>query len=561
MMQQVLASYLVNAAWQVPLVAICALAISRFAGLSPRAHNHLWLAFLGTAAILPALSLTAVLPRATPTVALVPVDAPLDVSALPAAHAAPSLEPAISLAPWSAWVMIALFAAVAAALTARLIIASAAARRLVSQSRAVALPADVMQAVEGLARAHGRTVPPIRQSSRISGPAVVGALRPVILIPHGMATHGEDLRAALLHEMAHVLRHDYAVNVACEVLTLPICWHPALLGIKAGVSRSRELACDAIAAAAMASPKTYAKCLVSLARTLGAPSSTRAVAPVTAALAVGLFGRSDLEDRLMQLMKPKDADGPVLRVARLCGLAAVGASLLGSAALLHVTPVFAQAAPAAASSPTATAVTAPAPSATVAADQAQRDAGKPPVARQRSGLTFSRKGVIIEAGQSRYPHRFTASDGQPMTVYTRDPNDPSPEQRRAWEAALRDAEAKAQAAERMVSSPEFKARIAKAEAQAAAAEAMERSPEFKARMARAEAQAAAAEAMERSPEFRARMARAEAQAAAAEKMANSAEFKARIARAQAAGAAMEATAARLQQRWDEYNAATPRSAP
>ena len=106
---------------------------------------------------------------------------------------------------------------------------------------------------------------------------MVGAFAPVILIPDDMARCGEDLRAALLHELAHVMRHDYAANLACEVVTLPVCWHPALLGLKAGVRRSRELACDAMAAAAMASPKAYARCLVSLAQTLGAPAASDAI--------------------------------------------------------------------------------------------------------------------------------------------------------------------------------------------------------------------------------------------------------------------------------------------
>ena len=56
---------------------------------------------------------------------------------------------------------------------------------------------------------------------------------PTRMIPEVMAADGEDLRAALLHEMAHVLRRDYAVNLVCEVLTLPVCWHPALMALKA----------------------------------------------------------------------------------------------------------------------------------------------------------------------------------------------------------------------------------------------------------------------------------------------------------------------------------------
>ena len=551
-MQDAFASYLVNAAWQIPVVALCALLVSRFAGLSPRARNRLWLGFLAVAAILPAVSLTAILPHAVPTVARVAPEAPAVIAA-PMAVASPAAEPMLRLAPWSSIAMVALFALVATALLARLLVASSAARRLVRDSRPVILPLEAAKALEGLARAHNRTAPPVRTSSAVHSPAVVGALRPVILIPDGFAAAGDDLRAALLHELAHVLRHDYAVNLACEVLTLPVCWHPALMGIKAGVRRSRELACDAIAAQAMSSQKTYAKCLVSLARSLSTPST-----PTNAALAVGLFGRNDLEDRLMQLMKPRDAEGRMIRAARLCGLAAVGASLVGSAALLHVTPVFAQPAPTPVIAPTAVAAlsepvapVAPvppvAPVARVAPTAPTAPVAPvpptPPVARHHSGWVFSKNGVLIEVGQTGYHrHTFTGSKGQTITVVTKDPAEPSIAQQRQWEADARDAEAKAAAAEAMVNSPEFKAKIAKAKADAEAARAMVNSPEFKAKIAKARADAEAARAIANSPELKAQIAKARADAETARAMAHSAEFTAKIAKARADAEAARAVA-------------------
>ena len=273
-MQQLLAGYLINAAWQVPVVALCALLVSRFGGLSPSARNRLWLLFLGFAAILPAVSLAALLPHAAPSVARVPAEAVAAAAfetAAPAPDAlVPVAKPALQLSAGSAWAMTALSAAVVLLLIVRLGLAASAARRLVRQSRPVALPPAVAHDLERLAQAHGRIAAPVRSSARVSSPAVVGALSPVILIPEGLAVDDEDLRAALLHEMAHVVRHDYAVNLACEVLTLPVCWHPALMALKAGVARSRELACDAMAAAAIGSSKTYARRLVSLAQTLGA---------------------------------------------------------------------------------------------------------------------------------------------------------------------------------------------------------------------------------------------------------------------------------------------------
>ena len=423
------------------------------------------------------------------------------------------------------------------------------------QSTPVVLPTAIAQDLERLASAHRRSAAPVRSSPRISSPAVVGAFSPVILIPEGPEMREDDLRAALLHEMAHVVRHDYAVNVACEVLTLPVCWHPALMGLKAGVAKSRELACDAMAAEALGSPKTYARRLVSLAQTLGAQtpgSKTGGLSHPTpgapaAALAVGLFGRSDLEDRLMHLMKPKDTEAPAVRAARLCGLAAVGAGLLGSAALLHVTPVFAQSAPR--SLPMAAAAPVPVAQAELAAPAAAASPAQPaepaepaqPAAptRHHRGMIINKDGVTLELGATGYRHSFTGSDGRAITVTNDDPNAPTAEQERRWEADARDAEAKGAAAEALVNSPEFKAKIAKAKAQAAAAQAMVNSPEFKARIAKAQEEGRKAEAMVNSPEFKARIAAAEKAGRDAEAMVNSAEFKARIAAAQARGAEAE----------------------
>ena len=175
MMQQALASYLVNAAWQAPVVTACALIITRFGGLSAPARNRVWLGFLAMAVILPAVALDAILPRALPTVARVPAaGAAVFPNALPdpaaAPPCAPRSEPAMRLAPWSAWTMIALFALVAAALVARLVVASLAARRLVAESRPADLPAEVAEALDKLARAHGRAVPPVRRSAQCAQP-------------------------------------------------------------------------------------------------------------------------------------------------------------------------------------------------------------------------------------------------------------------------------------------------------------------------------------------------------------------------------------------------------
>jgi len=521
-MQHILADYILNAAWQVPIVALCALILSRFGGLSPHRRNQLWVAFLLTAATLPMVSLDVRLPHLAPNVARAPAGLPMASQALAPLHAPLSNDPAVLLPTWSVWAMTSLFLVLALTLLLRLAMAAIAADRLVRRSEHCTLPVDLAKALEAMARAHRRRSPEVRRSHQILSPAVVGAFRPVILIPDAMALQGDDLRAALLHEMAHIVRGDYAINLACELLALPICWHPAHLGIKSGFRRSRELACDDIAAAAMASPKAYARCLVSLARTLSTSSSSRP----TLALAVGLFGRSDLEERLMHLTQPQDIEIPVIRVARICGLAGVGASLIGSAALLHVTPVFAQA-----SNPVATSPSPPVASAPL--ESARDDAAaEPPAPRHRGGLIVSKKGVAIETRAPVYRHSFTGADGRTLSVTTDTPDFPSPEDLRRWEDQAQKAEAKAADVEKMVNSPEFKQQIERAEASAAEVRKLVNSPEFQARIQRAAARAAEAQNIVNSPELKATIAKAQASAAAAQDVVNSAEFKAMIAKFQ-----------------------------
>jgi beta-lactamase regulating signal transducer with metallopeptidase domain len=359
-MQHALVEYLINAAWQVPLVAVGAALVAHIAGLSPRGRNAAWLGFLAMAVVLPALPLGisthhAARPAKPAETAMVGVSS-VDAAAANLDVANPSRLLHVELNRGSADLIGLTFVTAAAVALARLAVAGSAAQALVRNATEVVLPDEVARALEAFACRHACPVPPVRQSAEIATPVVVGALRPVILIPKGFVhlAH-DDQQAALLHEFAHVHRRDYAVNLACEVVAVPLSWHPALYEIKAGVRRSRELACDAMAATAMASQEAYARRLLSLAKTLGRPT-----AEPSAAL-VGLFGKSDLEDRLMHLLAPKSVDHQGRRMARLGGAAALTALALTPAVLFRVTPAVAQSQPA----PTASAVKAT-PAATAA---------------------------------------------------------------------------------------------------------------------------------------------------------------------------------------------------
>ncbi|WP_332368888.1 M56 family metallopeptidase [Spirosoma telluris] len=89
----------------------------------------------------------------------------------------------------------------------------------------------------------------VRESARIAVPMVVGMLKPVLLLPIGLATSLSirEIEAVLAHELAHIKRHDYAVNLLQSVVEVLYFFHPALWWLSARVREEREHCCDDLA--------------------------------------------------------------------------------------------------------------------------------------------------------------------------------------------------------------------------------------------------------------------------------------------------------------------------
>ena len=317
-----LIAYLVNAAWQAPLLALGAWALTRLGTLGPRGRNRVWLACLLFAVVLPALSVD---------------PAPHVAPHLIGASATPEKAFALDLDDRVALVLMAIFAGAAVIGLGRLLIGWVTVRRLLQGAQPVELPSQVLAELSELAAAHGARAPRILESAHTAGPVVVGAWRPTILTPAGFsALPTDEVRAALLHELAHVIRRDYAINFASEIIALPLYWHPASHVIKAEVRRSRELVCDAMASAAMRSQAAYAKSLIALAKSIDTPIARGASA------GVGLFGKPLLEERLMQLIGPKRTPGRALKIVGLVGGGLIAAGVVSAVVFLHVPTVLAQ---------------------------------------------------------------------------------------------------------------------------------------------------------------------------------------------------------------------------
>lgn len=120
----------------------------------------------------------------------------------------------------------------------------------------------------------------ILESTLVHVPTVIGWLRPVILLPASAFTGltPQQLEAILAHELAHVRRHDYLVNVIQIAVETLLFYHPAVWWVSRQVRQEREHACDDWAVALTGDTLTYARALTQMERLRGRATSSLALA-------------------------------------------------------------------------------------------------------------------------------------------------------------------------------------------------------------------------------------------------------------------------------------------
>jgi beta-lactamase regulating signal transducer with metallopeptidase domain len=130
-----------------------------------------------------------------------------------------------------------------------------------------AVPVEWQEAFDTLARRMGvtRSVS-LLVSAGAQVPMVVGWLRPAVLMPVGALTglHPDHVAALLAHELAHVRRADYLVNMLQRVAEALLFFHPGVWWISDQIRQEREMCCDDLAVQAHGDPLTYARALTDL---------------------------------------------------------------------------------------------------------------------------------------------------------------------------------------------------------------------------------------------------------------------------------------------------------
>jgi len=103
----------------------------------------------------------------------------------------------------------------------------------------------------------------LRISTLTIAPCVIGHLKPVVLLPMGLllGMTQAQIEVILLHELAHVRRHDYLLGLMQAILKTLFFFNPFLQWISNQLDKEREHACDDIAVTISQNPLLFANTL------------------------------------------------------------------------------------------------------------------------------------------------------------------------------------------------------------------------------------------------------------------------------------------------------------
>ena len=274
------AAALLHSVWQGALAAgLAALALRLLRGASAQARYAVACAAL--AGLVGAWSVTAIRSAttlaaeragtATPAAPLLgpgPLDFSSAIQPLPppnSSRAAVGRSWRSRLEGWSA-AAVPLWLAGVVLLSLRLIVEWIALERL-RRVRLAPVADDLGARMTALAHALGVWRPVrLAHSAVVHVPSVVGWLRPVILLPVSAVSglSPAQLDAVLAHELAHIRRHDFAVNALQTVADVLLFYHPACWWVSRRIRVEREHCCDDVAVAACGDRLIYASALADL---------------------------------------------------------------------------------------------------------------------------------------------------------------------------------------------------------------------------------------------------------------------------------------------------------
>jgi beta-lactamase regulating signal transducer with metallopeptidase domain len=330
-------TYLVNAAWQIPLIAVTFAFGVRLMRRLPAVYRHyVWVAALLASVLVPLVSLRtpdvpiSIASTASSSPGFGRVHAPM----IPSGSAVEGFSWSVlrrsrllALTPLLRSLLLSLYVAFLLYRVARLAWAYYRTVRLRRSAFPLLLPDNLSDAVCACFRTFGIKPIPILCSPQAAGPFTVGIRAPVLVLPEAFIAKvpANDVRSAVGHELAHVRRYDFLLNLLYEIAYLPVSFHPVATWIKNRVDQSRELVCDEVAAATLTTRRGYASSLLNIAQTLSGGQQR-----ISPSCALGLFDTNNMEERVMNLL----GEAPIGKVWP--RLSAIAASIILAASCLGI---------------------------------------------------------------------------------------------------------------------------------------------------------------------------------------------------------------------------------
>ena len=304
---ELLLTFLINAIWQIPLIASAAAVGAWLLNQYSAKYRHwVWVAALLLSLLVPSFA-TSRLGLNTEPASVTRENIPigqwtaLDVSPEPFTAARTTAAQSFGAFRLNTRLAQAIFAVYVAFLVFglfRLIRAWHATRRITDLARQPEA-SEVLDAV--LAKCQhliGRKNVQILCSDSLPVPVTLASRNPVVILPATLVREGnvELLTSAIAHEFIHVNRRDYLLNLFYELVFVLLSFHPVAALLRRRIKQTRELLCDELVADRVLEPDVYARSLVTLAS--AAPPLRRLSVNAT----VGIADADILEVRVMSLM-------------------------------------------------------------------------------------------------------------------------------------------------------------------------------------------------------------------------------------------------------------------
>ena len=200
--------------------------------------------------------------------------------------------------------------------------------RTLTHQASHAAPAEWQETVNRLALQVGvRAGIRLLVTARVAVPCVIGWLKPVILLPPAALTGLTPLQLemVLAHELSHIRRHDYLVNLIQVGIETLLFYHPVVRWVSRDARRERELCCDDSAVHACGDALHYAHALTDLATLRGREPSP----------AMGVTG-GDLAMRVERLISPHRVAGAPRLTSMMLATALCFGSLLAMVSARHL---------------------------------------------------------------------------------------------------------------------------------------------------------------------------------------------------------------------------------